>query len=117
LSTLFSAGLLFVVGVPFAGAAVRAQTASGTKITVSAVEFKFKLSHTSISKPGVVAFDVTNNGTIAHDFKIDGKVTRLLEPGKSTTLNIDFTAAGSFTYMCTVPGHAGLGMMGTFKVL
>ena len=115
---LISAGLLFAVCAPsMAGASVTAHKASGTKITVGASEFMFKLSHKSVSKPGAVTFVVKNDGTIQHNFAIDGKQTKLLKPGAITTLKVDFTKKGSFTYECTEPGHAGLGMRGTFRVL
>jgi uncharacterized cupredoxin-like copper-binding protein len=118
LPALVAAGLLFVVGASsIADAAVTAHKASGTTITVGASEFMFKLSRKSVSKPGAVTFVVKNNGTIEHNFAIDGKQTKLLKPGASTTLKVDFTKKGGFHYECTEPGHAGLGMRGTFKVL
>jgi uncharacterized cupredoxin-like copper-binding protein len=84
-------------------------------ITVTAVDFKFTLSKSSAPK-GAVTFAVTNKGKTAHDFKIDGKKTALLQPGKKASLTVRFAKAGKFPYLCTVPGHAKLGMKGTFTV-
>ena len=95
-------------------AQVKAHTAA-TTVTVAASEFKFKLS-TKSAKPGTVTFKVTNKGSVQHDFKINGKKTPLLSPGKSATLSVSFKKAGSYPYMCTVPGHAAAGMKGTLKV-
>jgi len=92
--------------------------ASGGTINVTAgkpSEFKFTLSKKSITK-GAVTFFFSNKGALAHDFKINGKVTKKLNPGQSTTLKVAFTKAGSFAYLCTVPGHAATGMKGTLKV-
>jgi uncharacterized cupredoxin-like copper-binding protein len=89
--------------------------AATTTVTVRASEFKFVLSKRHAPK-GTVFFKVTNKGTIAHDFKINGKKTRLLPRGKSTTLKVIFSKAGKFRYLCTVPGHAAAGMKGTFTV-
>jgi uncharacterized cupredoxin-like copper-binding protein len=89
--------------------------AATTTVTVRASEFKFVLSKRRAPK-GTVYFKVTNKGTIAHDFKINGKKTRLLPRGKSTTLKVIFSKAGKFRYLCTVPGHAAAGMKGTFTV-
>jgi uncharacterized cupredoxin-like copper-binding protein len=86
-----------------------------TTVTVRASEFKFVLSKKRAPK-GTVFFKVINKGTIAHDFKINGKKTRLLQRGKSTTLKVVFSKAGKFRYLCTVPGHAAAGMKGTFTV-
>jgi uncharacterized cupredoxin-like copper-binding protein len=116
LSALVSVAVLAVAGSSVAGAAVKAHTAAATKISVKAVEYKFTLSATSLAKPGTVTFTVKNAGHIAHDFSIDKKKTALISPGKSATLTVDFTKAGSYAYECTVTGHAALGMKGTFKV-
>ena len=82
---------------------------------MTATDFKFALSKSSAPKGGVT-FEVTNKGKIAHDFKIDGKKTALLQPGKKASLTVTFAKAGKFPYLCTVPGHAKLGMKGTFTV-
>jgi uncharacterized cupredoxin-like copper-binding protein len=88
-------------------------SATATTITVKASEFKFVLSKKS-AHHGKVTFKVTNKGHISHDFKINGKKTKLLSPGKSATLTVTLKK-GSFKYSCTVPGHAAAGMKGTFK--
>jgi uncharacterized cupredoxin-like copper-binding protein len=86
-----------------------------TTVAVRATEFKFVLSKKQVPK-GTVVFKVTNKGTIAHDFKINGKKTRLIQPGKSTTLRVVFSRAKRYPYLCTIPGHAGAGMKGTLTV-
>jgi uncharacterized cupredoxin-like copper-binding protein len=57
-----------------------------------------------------------NKGHVPHDFKINGKKTPLVAPGKSATLKVTFTKARKYPYLCTVPGHAASGMKGTFTV-
>jgi uncharacterized cupredoxin-like copper-binding protein len=89
--------------------------ASATSVTVTASEFKFKLSTAVVAKPGTVTFTVVNKGKIPHDFKIAGKKTPLLSPGKSAKLTVTFKA-GKFPYLCTVAGHAAAGMKGTLTV-
>ena len=95
----------------------RAETAT-TTVTVTAgkpSQFHFELS-TSTVKVGKVVFDVVNKGTIAHNFKIDGKATPLIHPGKSARLTVVFKKAGIYPYLCTVPGHAASGMKGVLTV-
>lgn len=104
-----------LVSVGSAGAATQQQSAT-TAITVKAGEFFFKLSKGSITKPGTVVFTVKNVGHLAHDFKVDGKKTALVQPGKTTKLKVVFKKAGRYTYLCTVPGHAARGMQGKFTV-
>jgi uncharacterized cupredoxin-like copper-binding protein len=98
-----------------AGAATQ-QHAATTTISVKAGEFYFKFSKGSLAKPGTVVFAVKNAGHVAHDLKIAGKKTALIQPGKSAKLKVVFKKAGKYRYLCTVPGHAAAGMEGTFVV-
>jgi nitrite reductase (NO-forming) len=95
-------------------AVARTQSATSTTVKVAASEFKFKLS-TKTAHHGIVIFKVTNKGHVKHDFKIAGKKTPLLSPGKSATLKVTLKK-GNYKYLCTVAGHAAAGMKGTFKV-
>jgi uncharacterized cupredoxin-like copper-binding protein len=121
-SATFLAGLVASAALGVVGAVLLAGTAAGatraattTKVTVTASEFKFKLSKKT-APVGTVVFTVKNAGKIGHNFRIDGKSTKLIAPGKSAKLTVKFTKKGTFTYLCTVPGHAKLGMKGTFGV-
>lgn len=87
--------------------------ATGKAITVTATEFKFKLSASTAHK-GPVTFIVVNKGKLPHDFKIDGKKTPLLKPGKSAKLTVTLKV-GKNAYLCTVPGHAAAGMKGVVR--
>jgi uncharacterized cupredoxin-like copper-binding protein len=97
-------------------AAAPSATATGpaTAVTVTAREFKFTLSKTSVPQ-GEVVFTVVNNGKLAHNFWIDGEATPLISPGKSATLTVNLDP-GRLDYLCTVPGHAAAGMKGTLTV-
>jgi len=101
------------VAVPLGSAATRASTVNVT--AGKPAELKFTLSKQSAAK-GVVTFKVTNKGALEHDFKIDGKVTKKLKPGTTTTLKVTFKKGGKFPYLCTLPGHAAAGMKGVFTV-
>jgi uncharacterized cupredoxin-like copper-binding protein len=93
------------------------QTAHAAATTqVKGREFRFTLSSKSVAKPGTVTFNFTNTGTVAHDFKIDGKTTPLVQPGHTAKLVVRFKKTGKFSYLCTVPGHAAAGMRGVFTV-
>ena len=86
------------------------------KINVTASEFKFVLSKKTVPAGTTVIFTVTNKGKIAHDFKINGKQTLLIQPGKTAKLVVTFKNKGAYPYLCTVPGHAEAGMKGVFTV-
>jgi uncharacterized cupredoxin-like copper-binding protein len=103
--------------VPLASARADTQTrATATTVKVSGGEFYFKLSTKSIAKPGKVTFAFRNAGHMEHDFRIDGKQTPLIKPGKTATVVVTFKRKGKYTYLCTVPGHAAAGMKGVFTV-
>jgi uncharacterized cupredoxin-like copper-binding protein len=108
----FAVGTFTLSAAPASGTAQRAVV---TKVKVTATEFKFKLSRTTVPV-GVVVFQVVNRGKIAHDFKIAGKKTPLIRPGKTATLKVVFHKKGRYAYLCTVPGHARLGMKGVLGV-
>ena len=78
-------------------------------------DLKFRLSRRTV-QTGTVIFTVVNKGKITHDFKIAGKKTARLAPGKTAKLTIKFTKKGRFSYICTVPGHAAAGMKGILPV-
>ncbi len=109
-----------VVAIALVAVAIPIQTtqaASGpaTRITVSATEFRFKLTK-SKAPVGKVVFTVVNKGKFAHDFKIAGKSTPELAPGKKAKVTVTFTKSGKYRYVCTLPGHAAAGMKGAFAV-
>lgn len=99
----------------FGSASASVVAAKPTNVVVKATEFKFALSKKTVPV-GTVIFTVENKGKIGHDFKIDGKKTKVIAPGKSATLKIVFKKKGSFAYTCTLPGHAAAGMKGTLGV-
>ena len=72
------------------------------------------------SSPGTARGDVAAQrasvGHLQHDFRIDGKQTPLLSPGRTSRLALTLKKKGGYTYLCTVPGHAAAGMKGVFTV-
>jgi uncharacterized cupredoxin-like copper-binding protein len=129
------AGTLCVITAAFAlawalPAIAHPAAAKATVVNVTAgkpSEFSFTLSSKSVKK-GTVTFKVTNGGTVPHNFKVcasskggtavacAGAGTATISPKASATLKVTFKTAGSYEYMCTVPGHAAAGMKGILKV-
>ena len=66
---------------------------------------------------GKLRFVVTNEGGTAHDLVIEGKGgTPILKPGEGP-VNLDVElAAGTYKWLCDIPGHAQRGMEGTLTV-
>jgi uncharacterized cupredoxin-like copper-binding protein len=120
-AALAVAGLAAGIFVPGGGASFKAshaasQSKATTHVTVTATEFKFRLSKRS-APTGTVIFTVTNKGKISHDFKIAGKKTPLLVRGHSATLRVTFSKKGRYPYRSTVSGQAAAGMKGVFSVV
>ena len=102
-----------IVGAGASAVVASPSHSQATTIKVTAKEFSFALSSKS-AKAGAVTFVITNKGKLQHDFKIAGKKTPLIAPGKSATLRVTLTK-GPHKYICTVIGHAAAGMKGTFR--
>jgi uncharacterized cupredoxin-like copper-binding protein len=112
------AGLGVVAGI-FLSASSASPTQTKVRrvtITVVAREWSFKLSRRTVPAGTTVTFKVTNKGKIGHNFVIAGKKTKILRPGQSANLIVRFTRKTKLVYTCSVPGHARLGMKGTFGV-
>jgi uncharacterized cupredoxin-like copper-binding protein len=111
-----------------AAAPVAARSAATVPtVTVTMKEFKFTLTKrtvvngTVMIKPvtkvrhGKVTFKLVNRGKLKHDFKIAGKKSKLISPGKTGFLTVTLRT-GRLPYTCTVPGHAAAGMKGKLTV-
>lgn len=88
--------------------------ATATTVTVTMKEFKYVLSKTKVPH-GSVTFKLVNKGKLKHDFKIAGKKSKLIGPGKTGKLIVTLKK-GKLAYICTVAGHAAAGMKGKLNV-
>jgi uncharacterized cupredoxin-like copper-binding protein len=106
--------LLLTLGALASSAAFVPYAAGAHKATygITAVDFKFKGVPSRVAA-GKITFRIVNRGTASHDFKIAGKKTKLLSSGQRTTLTVTLRKGKRYPYLCTVPGHATLGMKGT----
>jgi plastocyanin len=100
--------------VAIAALAPAAFSTNSAKYTVTATDFKFKFSPARVTA-GRNTFTLVNRGEATHDLKIANKKTRILDPGQRQTINVTLKK-GRYPYLCTVPGHAALGMKGTVVV-
>jgi uncharacterized cupredoxin-like copper-binding protein len=114
---LYIATVLTALGsLAFALAALSAPTGGTVNVTAGKPsELRFTVLPKTITK-GRVTFRVANRGKLVHDFKIAGKKTPTLKPGRSATLTVTFGKAGKYAYLCTVTGHAAGGMKGVLTV-
>jgi plastocyanin len=91
-----------------------------TTLQLAASPTKIAFDTTELSaKPGKVTIDFENPAALEHDVAIEqnGKLiakSALIAKGK-TSVSADL-APGTYTFLCTVPGHAEAGMEGTLTV-
>jgi plastocyanin len=88
------------------------------QLSASATQLAFNTTTLS-SKPGKVTIDFDNPSALEHDVAIEqnGKqiaISQTIAKGK-TSVSADL-APGTYTYLCTIPGHAEAGMEGTLTV-
>ena len=88
------------------------------KLSASPTELAFDTTSLT-SKPGKVTIDFNNPAALEHNVAIeqDGKeiaTSETLAEGE-TSVSADLTP-GTYTYLCTIPGHAEAGMEGTLTV-
>jgi predicted ribosomally synthesized peptide with SipW-like signal peptide len=88
------------------------------QLAASPTDLAFDTTHLS-SKPGKVTIDFDNPAALEHNVAIEQGGTQIavsetLAEGK-TSVSADL-APGTYTYLCTIPGHAEAGMEGVLTV-
>lgn len=92
----------------------------GGTLQLAADPSKIAFDKTDLSsKPGKVTIDFDNPAPLEHDVAIEQgdkviAVSQRITEGK-TSVTADL-APGTYTFLCTVPGHAEAGMEGTLTV-
>ena len=116
-------GILGASALGFGSLAVMATAASTTNLKISAASsgaLKYNVSKLTVSKPGKVTITMTNPSPLTHDVAIKGtgvKTTVGKTVGKGGTSKITVTLKkGTYTFYCSVDGHAAAGMKGTLTV-
>ena len=100
--------------------ASQAAAPASKTVMVGEQEFSITPSSIALTRPGTYKFRVTNNGMIGHALEIEGhgveQKTGTIEPGKTATLQVSLTKAGSYEVYCPIDGHRDKGMKATLTV-
>jgi uncharacterized cupredoxin-like copper-binding protein len=95
------------------------QAAPRQTVTISETDFALDPASVSVDSAGTYAFEVVNDGQVAHALEVEGEgieeETETLEPGERATLTVELEA-GSYELYCPVGDHADRGMKGELKV-
>ena len=120
LAFLLVLGLLVAACAPqpaprAAGAAGGAQAADEFRIV--ATEWKYEMPSAPLPVGRPVTIVLENKGQVEHDFQIEGLGVHIhAKPGETAKQTITPQKAGSYEYLCTLPGHKEAGMKGTLVV-
>jgi len=105
----------------FAGlglAAVLASPAAAEKtVTVVGKEFKFEPDTIELEAGETLVIEFKNQGALSHNltFKKMDADTGTIQTDGTETIRVQ-PDAGTYTFVCTVPGHEAAGMTGTLTV-
>lgn len=83
-----------------------------TEVRIQAANFSFTPNEVHLPKNADVNLTLTTAGTgVVHDFTVPGLGLHVAaNPGETKTIGLRGLAAGRYDALCSVPGHADLGM-------
>lgn len=97
----------------------KAEISMVKEFTVLGTEYSFNPSLiTTVSAGERVKITFKNEGRAPHNLIIEGLgiATKLIGPGETDTVEFTAPASGTYTFLCSVPGHRASGMEGQLIV-
>ena len=95
----------------------------GTTLNLAADSTQLAYDTTSLSaKAGKATIDLTNPSSTPHDVCVEDSsgnqlgCSDTISGGDSTSLQVDLSQSGDYTFYCSVDGHRAAGMEGTLAV-
>lgn len=88
------------------------------EVTVSGTEFSFSPAVITVKNGERVKVAFQNKGNTGHNFGVLGLgvSTKTIGPGQTDTIEFTAPASGTYTFICSVPGHREAGMEGSLQV-
>jgi manganese oxidase len=103
-----------------AGGAGEQAAAASTTLAVGLSDFAITPASFSAPPGAPITFTVTNDGQTAHTLAVLAAEQTFETPqiaaGESASLEVPALDAGTYDMLCTIPGHADLGMRATLTV-
>ena len=82
-------------------------------LVIEASEFAFEPESVTIASNTDVELTLDNVGAVEHDWAVEELDINIhADPGETTTETVN-VPAGTYEVICTIPGHAEAGMVGT----
>jgi uncharacterized cupredoxin-like copper-binding protein len=100
-------------------AADRAVTAALPTVAVTAKDVRFAPPDVTVRAGEWTALSFTNADPVVHDWMVEEipNLDTVARPGQTATLRFVLDTPGTYEVICSVPGHAEAGMVGTLTVL
>ncbi len=87
------------------------------EVDITVRDFEIAPNDVRIAAGEAVNLTVRNEGAAPHDFTVpDLGIRVVVAPGQTKTVGFTASLSGSYETLCTVPGHASLGMVGALIV-
>ena len=87
------------------------------EIVITSTEFGFSPSEIAGTVGESVNIVLVNDGSVTHDWSIPELGVRIVaNPGQQATAGFTLDVAGTYQALCSIPGHAEAGMIGTLEV-
>jgi len=106
--------------VSAASSAAAAPSGGGGGLTLNESEFKITPAGPKVPHTGEITITVKNVGAVTHALTVNtssGPVsTGSIAPGKTATLKVNISKAGTYKFFCPIPGHEAAGMKGSLVV-
>jgi FtsP/CotA-like multicopper oxidase with cupredoxin domain len=92
-------------------------SAAATVVDMTLSEFAMSPAMPQVPA-GDVTLRITNGGTMVHNvtFTDGGQTSGDIQPGETTTMELNGLTDGSKEFICTIPGHSASGMSGMLMV-
>jgi manganese oxidase len=94
-----------------AGAVNGSAPGEGVTVEVELAEFAFAPSDISVPADTPVTFELSNAGSVPHDFVVEGvAASEVIAGGEQASLEVDGIPAGEYRVICEEAGHEAAGM-------
>jgi Cu+-exporting ATPase len=99
-------------------AADRAIEASAQQVTITASDLRFDPEDIHVRAGAWVSLRLVNDDAVFHDWMVEGieNVDTPARPGQTSAIRFIIDTPGTYAVVCSVPGHADGGMVGTLVV-
>lgn len=94
-------------------------TASLPQLDVTAKNVRFTPADLTVRAGQWTVLSFTNDDPVVHDWMVEDipNLDAVARPGQTSTLRFVLDTPGEYMVMCSIPGHAEAGMVGTLTVL